>query len=73
LGKDESKAKNVSGRDILDLCMEKIYQAQTIVGGRYVLIECQGHEKIVDFYRNNRFKFLQADKSDNYLQMVRRM
>jgi hypothetical protein len=73
LGKDENFARNMSGKEILNICMDFIFQVQTLIGGRHVLIECQDHDKIVDFYRNNSFEFLQTDKSDNYLQMVRRI
>jgi len=72
-GKDEDKAKNIAGKEILDICMSYIYQVHTLIGGRYVLIECLDLEKVVDFYRDNSFEILQLDKSDNYLQMVRRL
>jgi len=72
-GKDENIAKNVSGKDLVDLCLEKIYQVNTLIGGRYVLIECQDIDKVIGFYRNNGFELLQTDKSDKYLQMIRRL
>jgi hypothetical protein len=72
-GKDENKAKNVSGKDLLDTCMDFIYQVHTLIGGRYVLIECLDFDKVVGFYRDNSFEVLQLDKSDNYLQMVRKL
>ncbi|MDR2615965.1 MAG: hypothetical protein LBC28_05230 [Oscillospiraceae bacterium] len=72
-GKDENKATEMSGKDLLDFCMDKIYQVHTLIGGRYVLIECHDIGKVVDFYRGNGFELLQLDKSDNYLQMVRRL
>ncbi|MDR1328932.1 MAG: hypothetical protein LBK23_04960 [Oscillospiraceae bacterium] len=72
-GKDEATAKEVSGKDLLDLCMDKIYQVHTLIGGRYVLIECRDIEKVTEFYLGNDFELLQTDKSDNYLQMVRRL
>lgn len=73
LGKSENKTKNVSGKDLMELCMHKLYQVHTLIGGRYVLLECREIDKIVDFYQNNNFEFLQVDKSDNYLQMVRKI
>ncbi|GHU43638.1 hypothetical protein FACS1894111_09560 [Clostridia bacterium] len=72
-GKDETKAKEVSGKDLLGICMDKIYQVHTLIGGRYVLVECHDAEKVVDFYRVNSFEVLQLDKSDDYLQMIRRL
>jgi hypothetical protein len=73
LGKDEGEAIDVLGEDLLDLCMDKIFQVKNLIGGRYVLIECHDIDKVVDFYRNNGFERLQVDNSDNYLQMVRRI
>jgi hypothetical protein len=72
-GKDEFNARSVSGKKIFDLCMEIIYQVHTLIGGRHVLIECRDIEKVTEFYHGNGFEFLQADKSDSYLQMVRRL
>ncbi|MDR1299393.1 MAG: hypothetical protein LBJ84_04000 [Oscillospiraceae bacterium] len=72
-GKDEFIAKNISGKELLDICMKIMYQIHTLIGGRYVLIECQDIDKVVDFYRENGFKTLQTDNNDNYLQMVRRL
>jgi hypothetical protein len=72
-GKNESKATEVSGKDILDLCMDIIYQVHTLVGGRHILIECRDIDKVVEFYRSNNFELLQMDKQDSYLQLVRRL
>ena len=72
-GKDENKADTVSGKDILNICMEFLYKVQTLIGGRYVLLECRETEKVVRFYRDTGFETLQLDKSDGYLQMVRRL
>jgi hypothetical protein len=72
-GKDDVQAKEVSGSELFDICMEIIYQVHSLIGGRYVLIECHDTEKVVDFYRANSFELLQFDSSDNYLQMVRRL
>ena len=73
LGKDENNANNISGKDLLDLCMSKVHQVKNVIGGRYVLIECHDIEKVVGFYHANDFERLQLDKSDNYLQMVKRL
>lgn len=72
-GKDAVLAKKVDGGSLLDLCMGTVYKAQEIVGGRFVLLECQNNEKVVSFYERQGFKSLQYDESDKYLQMVRRL
>jgi hypothetical protein len=72
-GKDRNHGKAVSGDALLEKCLETVYNAQKIVGGRYVLLECQDEKFIVDFYTRNRFEILQRDEKDKYLQMVRRL
>jgi hypothetical protein len=72
-GKDKYKAESVPGEKLLAVCMDVLYQVHTLIGGRYVLIECRDIEKVTAFYRKNDFELLQTDKSDSYLQMVRRL
>jgi hypothetical protein len=72
-GKDTELAKDIDGGHLLDICIETVYTAQKIVGGRFVLLECQEIDKIVSFYEKNGFKPLQYDENDKYLQMVRRL
>ncbi|MDR0197812.1 MAG: hypothetical protein LBI36_06305 [Oscillospiraceae bacterium] len=72
-GKDTELAKDIDGGHLLDICIETVYAAQKIVGGRFVLLECQEIDKIVSFYERNGFKALQYDENDKYLQMVRRL
>jgi hypothetical protein len=72
-GKDESQAKETSGKELLKICLDKIYQAHSLIGGRYALIECHNTDKVVNFYCENGFDFLQPDLSNSYLQMVRRL
>jgi hypothetical protein len=72
-GKDKDKAESVPGEKLLAICMDALYQVHTLIGGRYVLIECRDIGKVTEFYRCNGFELLQTDKSDSYLQMVRRL
>jgi hypothetical protein len=72
-GKDTELAKDIDGGHLLDMCIETVYAAQKIVGGRFVLLECQEINKIVSFYERNGFKPLQYDENEKYLQMVRRL
>jgi len=70
-GKDSNLAKNVSGAQLLETCLETVYQIQSLVGGRAVMLECHDISKVVEFYKSNGFAVLQYDERDNYLQMVR--
>jgi len=55
------------------MCVKTIYEAQKFVGGRFVLLECQNIDKIVKFYQDNGFEFLQYDERDKYFQMIRKL
>jgi len=72
-GKDKVFAKNIDGGSLFDICMETVYAAHKIVGGRFVMLECRDNEKVVSFYSNRGFDSLQYDETDKYLQMVRRL
>ena len=72
-GKDKVLAKDIDGSKLFDICIDVIYQAQTIVGGRFVMLECQDIESVISFYKRKGFMFLQYDERDKYLQMVRRL
>jgi len=72
-GKDLRLAKNVEGKYLFDICMDTVYRAHNIVGGRFVMLECHNIEKVVNFYKKQGFEYLQYDPSDKYLQMVRRL
>jgi ribosomal protein S18 acetylase RimI-like enzyme len=36
-----------------------LQQAQELVGGRVILLECEDNEKLINLYRNNGFEVLQ--------------
>ena len=72
-GKDLVTAKDIEGKILFDICIETVYMAHKIIGGRFVLLECRDIEKIVLFYKRNGFQSLQYDENDKYLQMVRRL
>jgi len=72
-GKDAEIAKDIEGGYLFDLCIETVYKAQKIIGGRFVLLECQDNEKVISFYTCQGFESLQYDETDKYLQMVRRL
>jgi len=72
-GKDCDIAHSISGSILLNTCMETIYAAQNLVGGRFVMLECHDIDKVVSFYTANGFQRLQYDPRDKYLQMIRRL
>jgi hypothetical protein len=70
-GKDEFLAKSINGSAFLEICLGIIGNAQNLIGDRMVLVECLPADKIVSFYSKSGFKFLQSDRNDKYIQMVR--
>ena len=66
----------VSGRDLLEVALDKLRAAQDLIGGKLVLIERESERmKLHDFYKPNGFKSWNSryDKNDNvqYDQMIR--
>ena len=66
----------VSGRDLLEVALDKLRAAQDLIGGKLVLIERESERmKLHDFYKANGFKSWNSryDKNDNvqYDQMIR--
>lgn len=57
LGKNFSGgcAELITGDELLHLAIEKVGQAQAIVGGRVVYLECEPVPSLVDFYERNGF------------------
>ena len=47
--------KLISGDLLLKLAFDKIKEAQEIVGGRFVFIECEDKQKLLHFYESNGF------------------
>jgi len=72
-GKDSMLAKDIDGGKLFDICLNTVYQAQKLIGGRFVLLECRSIDKVISFYDKKGFKSLQYDNNDKYLQMVRRL
>lgn len=46
----------ISGTDLLQMAIEKAREVQSMVGGRFVYLECEDKEKLLNFYKSNQFK-----------------
>lgn len=55
LGKNEAYREMISGSDLLQMACAKVYDAQRILGGRYVYLECEDKEVLTEFYNKNGF------------------
>lgn len=76
LGRDYRYSEKGFGLSLLNSAMEYLFEAQSIVGGRYCLVETEkieANSKVVTFYTDYGFNFLQDDTSDNYKQLIMKM
>lgn len=66
LGKNYTSGNDslISGKDILQMAMEKVKKVQNEVGGRFVYLECEDKEKLIKFYETNNFKLFGRRKLD---------
>ena len=57
LGKNYSHGYNklISGDELLKLACDKVWSFQRSLSGKYVYLECEDVEKLLDFYSNNGF------------------
>lgn len=72
-GKDEVQARDISGKELLEICLHTVIKAKDVIGGRFVMLECLDVPQVISFYNANDFKLLQKDSRDMYLQLVRRI
>jgi hypothetical protein len=70
LAKNDNTTNSVPGTLILDVALDQIKQVQANVGGRFVLVECEHVPKLISFYENNGFKYLQDNPNGNLAQLL---
>ncbi|RGW15228.1 GNAT family acetyltransferase [Enterococcus asini] len=58
-------ARQLSGKDLLELAYRKILEAHEIVGGRIVHLECQDIPALKKFYEGNGFREIKDFESPN--------
>ncbi len=71
----------IKGEELLKITIDKIVQAQSIIGGKVVFLECEENEKLIEFYSKYGFasfgqRPIEADEKYNqeapyYIQMLR--
>lgn len=54
----------ITGDKLLRLACEKVKEAQEIIGGRFVFLECADNPKLKEFYENNGFRYFGERKLD---------
>lgn len=65
----------ISGNDLLQTAYDIIANAAEAVGGRYMMIECREHKKLIQFYKNNFFSEIDRipDQNIPMVQMIRKI
>jgi len=71
LGKNYNYRNELSGVTLLNYAIDTVYDIHELAAGRIVFLECLDNERVVKFYQDNGFIFLQ--KSGEYLQMIRHL
>lgn len=73
LGKNYANAydKLITGDELLQLACNKVSAIQWDLGGKYVYLECEDKDKLVEFYKRNgfhEFDIRELDKDESGLQ-----
>ncbi|GFI46172.1 hypothetical protein IMSAGC019_01485 [Lachnospiraceae bacterium] len=80
LGKNysEDDGKMITGAELLELAWDKIKATQYMFGGMVTFLEAENEEKLLSFYRNNRFSQFDTrqtvsntDESHELVQLLR--
>lgn len=65
---DKANKAYISGDILLDMACEKVLEAQNIIGGKIVYIECEDNQNLNDFYsRNGFYEFGKREKEPKEL------
>jgi hypothetical protein len=73
LGKDDKYGISLNGSEIIDIIIWLAYKATSIIGGRVIFLECLNEQKLINFYNNNGFSYLQNNTSSGLMQFVRHL
>jgi hypothetical protein len=70
LGKNDEYKGLISGDVLLSYACDTVKQAQALLGGKIVYLECEDKVRLLEFYRNNGFvdfgkRELEVDEKDD--------
>lgn len=70
LGKNDAHKDLISGDILLAYACDAVREAQSLLGGKIVYLECEDKSRLLEFYRNNGFvdfgkRELEADEKDD--------
>jgi hypothetical protein len=72
LGRNDSTTKEIlPGTKIVEYALSYVEKAYSCVGGRNIILECTQTDKLLRFYEQCGFTFLQKhDNKENLIQMI---
>lgn len=65
-----SKEEMIEGIDLLTLAFNLILEAKKIINAKYVWLECENKNKLIDFYNNFGFQKIKDFRSENNLTVM---
>lgn len=72
LGKNEMHPRAISGSEVLEYCLAKIFEGQVRLGGRIIMLECKDLPYLVRLYGKFGFNVLERDYAEGELiQMIK--
>ena len=69
LGKNYKYKELITGNELLTMAVDMLRHVQSLVGGKFIYLECENNKKLIEFYIRNGFKVfgersLDADEQD---------
>ena len=64
------KEEMIEGIDLLTLAFNLILEAEKIINAKYVWLECENKNKLIDFYNNFGFQKIKDFRSENNLTVM---
>ncbi len=72
LGKNDTYSSEIDGKELIARAIATIKEAYEVVGGRYILVECEPVPGLKKLYEDNDFTFLQESlENDSLIQFIR--
>ncbi len=62
--------KIMTGEQLLELAINKILEANRLIGGRAIMVECADNAYLKKFYEDKGFFFIEKDEKDKLLKYV---
>lgn len=71
-GKNDAAASCLTSSELMELALGSAREAQSLIGGRFVLLECQNTPKLLDFYEAEgfvRFGLRELSRDDESVEL----